>query len=177
MSVWINILYFPLFFPIWSPVNLIVIFLEKCFHLFSPTTVAWPSPWCSVCCSCCCWDSSLALWCGSLLSPSCPPGLLVKMNSALDLFLYSRLKYGNNVFFYCALIVVGAFVWFALHAYNTFFPDLFHLLSGIWHCYWQYTNYKNLSASITDIGFTTNFSFYLKVQETWLAFCELTQPF
>ncbi|XP_061521098.1 choline transporter-like protein 4 isoform X1 [Phycodurus eques] len=41
---------------------------------------------------------------------------------------------------------------------------------GIWHCYWEYTNYKNLSASITDIGFTTNFSFYLKVQETWLAF-------
>ncbi|KAM9777117.1 choline transporter-like protein 4 [Syngnathus typhle] len=41
---------------------------------------------------------------------------------------------------------------------------------GIWHCYWEYANYKNLSASITDIGFTTNFSFYLKVQETWLAF-------
>ncbi|XP_061615164.1 choline transporter-like protein 4 isoform X2 [Phyllopteryx taeniolatus] len=41
---------------------------------------------------------------------------------------------------------------------------------GIWHCYWEYTNYKNLSASINDIGFTTNFSFYLKVQETWLAF-------
>ncbi|XP_019726407.1 choline transporter-like protein 4 isoform X2 [Hippocampus comes] len=41
---------------------------------------------------------------------------------------------------------------------------------GIWHCYWQYANYKSLSASITDIGFTTNVSFYLKVQETWLAF-------
>ncbi|XP_077362589.1 choline transporter-like protein 4 [Festucalex cinctus] len=41
---------------------------------------------------------------------------------------------------------------------------------GIWHCYWEYDNYKNLSASINDIGFTTDFSFYLQVQETWLAF-------
>ncbi|XP_077404705.1 choline transporter-like protein 4 [Vanacampus margaritifer] len=41
---------------------------------------------------------------------------------------------------------------------------------GIWHCYWEYDNYKKLSASINDIGFTTDFSFYLKVQETWLAF-------
>ncbi|KAM7384524.1 hypothetical protein PAMA_011738 [Pampus argenteus] len=41
---------------------------------------------------------------------------------------------------------------------------------GIWHCYWEYTNYKNASASITDIGFTTNFKIYLQVQETWLAF-------
>lgn len=41
---------------------------------------------------------------------------------------------------------------------------------GIWHCYWEYANYKNKSASINDIGFTTNFSVYLQVQETWLAF-------
>ncbi|TWW65564.1 choline transporter-like protein 4 [Takifugu flavidus] len=41
---------------------------------------------------------------------------------------------------------------------------------GIWHCYWEYDNYKRLSASITDVGFTTNFSVYLQVQETWLAF-------
>uniref|UniRef100_A0A674NF35 Choline transporter-like protein n=1 Tax=Takifugu rubripes TaxID=31033 RepID=A0A674NF35_TAKRU len=41
---------------------------------------------------------------------------------------------------------------------------------GIWHCYWEYDNYKQLSASITDVGFTTNFSVYLQVQETWLAF-------
>uniref|UniRef100_A0A672I158 Choline transporter-like protein n=1 Tax=Salarias fasciatus TaxID=181472 RepID=A0A672I158_SALFA len=40
---------------------------------------------------------------------------------------------------------------------------------GIWHCYWEYDNFKNLSASINDIGFTTNFSVYLEVQETWLA--------
>uniref|UniRef100_A0A8C2XPB5 Choline transporter-like protein n=1 Tax=Cyclopterus lumpus TaxID=8103 RepID=A0A8C2XPB5_CYCLU len=41
---------------------------------------------------------------------------------------------------------------------------------GIWHCYWEYDNYKQLSATITDIGFTTNLNVYLQVQETWLAF-------
>ncbi|XP_071373744.1 choline transporter-like protein 4, partial [Centroberyx affinis] len=41
---------------------------------------------------------------------------------------------------------------------------------GIWHCYWEYNNYKTASATITDIGFTTNFNVYLQVQETWLAF-------
>uniref|UniRef100_A0A665UFL6 Choline transporter-like protein n=1 Tax=Echeneis naucrates TaxID=173247 RepID=A0A665UFL6_ECHNA len=41
---------------------------------------------------------------------------------------------------------------------------------GIWHCYWEYDNHKQMSASINDIGFTTNFSVYLQVQETWLAF-------
>ncbi|KAF7662110.1 hypothetical protein LDENG_00245720 [Lucifuga dentata] len=41
---------------------------------------------------------------------------------------------------------------------------------GIWHCYWEYANYKSNSATITDIGFTTNFQVYLQVQETWLAF-------
>lgn len=41
---------------------------------------------------------------------------------------------------------------------------------GIWHCYWEYDNYKKKSASISDIGFSTNFSVYLQVQETWLAF-------
>ncbi|KAM4629945.1 choline transporter-like protein 4 [Polymixia lowei] len=41
---------------------------------------------------------------------------------------------------------------------------------GIWHCYWEYDNFKTASATITDIGFTTNFNTYLQVQETWLAF-------
>ncbi|KAF3707267.1 Choline transporter-like protein 4 Solute carrier family 44 member 4 [Channa argus] len=41
---------------------------------------------------------------------------------------------------------------------------------GIWHCYWEYANYKNASATITNVGFTTNFQVYLQVQETWLAF-------
>ncbi|XP_023200697.1 choline transporter-like protein 4 isoform X1 [Xiphophorus maculatus] len=40
---------------------------------------------------------------------------------------------------------------------------------GIWHCYWEYANYKQQSASITNVGFTTNFQTYLHVQETWLA--------
>ncbi|XP_017285100.1 choline transporter-like protein 4 isoform X2 [Kryptolebias marmoratus] len=41
---------------------------------------------------------------------------------------------------------------------------------GIYHCYWEYDNYKQQSATITDVGFTTNFKIYLQVQETWLAF-------
>ncbi|XP_034747160.1 choline transporter-like protein 4 [Etheostoma cragini] len=41
---------------------------------------------------------------------------------------------------------------------------------GIWHCYWEYANYKQASATISNIGFTTNFKVYLQVQETWLAF-------
>ncbi|XP_075868096.1 choline transporter-like protein 4 [Nelusetta ayraudi] len=40
---------------------------------------------------------------------------------------------------------------------------------GIWHSYWEYDNYKRKSASITDIGLTTNFNAYLQTQETWLA--------
>lgn len=45
-------------------------------------------------------------------------------------------------------------------------------LTGIWHCYWEYANYKDSSATITNVGFTTNLQVYLQVQETWLAFCE-----
>ncbi|KAM6903606.1 choline transporter-like protein 4 [Lycodopsis pacificus] len=41
---------------------------------------------------------------------------------------------------------------------------------GIWHCYWEYDNYKQASATISDVGFTTNLNVYLQVQETWLAF-------
>uniref|UniRef100_A0A8C9S6J1 Choline transporter-like protein n=1 Tax=Scleropages formosus TaxID=113540 RepID=A0A8C9S6J1_SCLFO len=41
---------------------------------------------------------------------------------------------------------------------------------GIWHCYWEYDNYKNSSTTISNLGFTTNFSAYLQVKETWLAF-------
>ncbi|XP_056267628.1 choline transporter-like protein 4 [Pseudoliparis swirei] len=41
---------------------------------------------------------------------------------------------------------------------------------GIWHCYWEYDTLKQASATISDIGFTTNLDVYLQVQETWLAF-------
>ncbi|MEQ2184412.1 hypothetical protein GOODEAATRI_007656, partial [Goodea atripinnis] len=43
----------------------------------------------------------------------------------------------------------------------------------IWHCYWEYDNYKQQSATISDVGFTTNFKVYLQVQETWLAICKI----
>ncbi|KAI1902394.1 hypothetical protein AGOR_G00044310 [Albula goreensis] len=41
---------------------------------------------------------------------------------------------------------------------------------GIWHCYWEYDNFKNSEVTISDLGFTTDFSVYLQVKETWLAF-------
>ncbi|MGH0148886.1 UNVERIFIED_CONTAM: hypothetical protein FKN15_049133 [Acipenser sinensis] len=41
---------------------------------------------------------------------------------------------------------------------------------GIWHCYWEYSNYKANNASISAIGFTSDISVLLRVQETWLAF-------
>lgn len=39
---------------------------------------------------------------------------------------------------------------------------------GIYHCYKEYNNYK--TNSISTVGFTTNFTVYLQVKETWLAF-------
>ncbi|XP_041091249.1 choline transporter-like protein 4 isoform X3 [Polyodon spathula] len=41
---------------------------------------------------------------------------------------------------------------------------------GIWHCYWEYSNYKASNASISAVGFTSDLSVLLRVQETWLAF-------
>uniref|UniRef100_A0AAQ5YC75 Choline transporter-like protein n=1 Tax=Amphiprion ocellaris TaxID=80972 RepID=A0AAQ5YC75_AMPOC len=41
-------------------------------------------------------------------------------------------------------------------------------IAGIWHCYWEYENFKD--TSISDVGLTTNFKTYLQVQETWLTF-------
>uniref|UniRef100_A0A8C6SYG4 Choline transporter-like protein n=1 Tax=Neogobius melanostomus TaxID=47308 RepID=A0A8C6SYG4_9GOBI len=41
---------------------------------------------------------------------------------------------------------------------------------GIWHCYWEYDNYKKKSAFISDVGFSTDLKIYFQVQETWLAF-------
>uniref|UniRef100_A0A8C7G451 Choline transporter-like protein n=1 Tax=Oncorhynchus kisutch TaxID=8019 RepID=A0A8C7G451_ONCKI len=41
---------------------------------------------------------------------------------------------------------------------------------GIYHCWWEYDNYRKSAVSITDIGFTTDFKVYLQVKETWLAF-------
>lgn len=49
---------------------------------------------------------------------------------------------------------------------------MFFCYLGIYHCYWEYNNYKQQSASISNVGFTTNFQIYLQVQETWLAFCK-----
>lgn len=50
-------------------------------------------------------------------------------------------------------------------------------VSGIWHCYWEYSLLNGKSGSnitISDIGFHTDFSIYLKISETWLIFSMLS---
>lgn len=62
---------------------------------------------------------------------------------------------------------------------NVFEPldGFWWFVPGIWHSYWEYDNYKRQSATISDIGFTTNFKVYLQTQETWLAVREETLVF
>lgn len=43
------------------------------------------------------------------------------------------------------------------------------LAYGIYHCWEQYRVLRDEGASITQVGFTTNFSAYKSVKETWLA--------
>lgn len=43
------------------------------------------------------------------------------------------------------------------------------LAYGIYHCWEQYRVLRDKGASITQLGFTTNFSAYQSVKETWLA--------
>lgn len=55
--------------------------------------------------------------------------------------------------------------------------SLFHSLSGIWHCYWEYSNLSRKPGSnvtITDLGFHTDFSIYLQQSQTWLIFSKLS---
>ncbi|XP_063147303.1 choline transporter-like protein 4 [Candoia aspera] len=40
---------------------------------------------------------------------------------------------------------------------------------GIYHCYMEYDTLNKKGATIQNIGFTTNFSLYSNVKETWLA--------
>eukprot|EP00061_Rhincodon_typus_P008286 g30758.t1 len=46
-------------------------------------------------------------------------------------------------------------------------------VSGIWHCYWEYSSLKGKPGSdipIYDIGFQMDFRVYLQLRQTWLAF-------
>lgn len=47
--------------------------------------------------------------------------------------------------------------------------------AGIFHCYMQYASLKGQAGSdvtIKDLGLQTDFSVYLQIQQTWLAFSE-----
>lgn len=63
------------------------------------------------------------------------------------------------------------FISFSLLYFNlslVFFP-------GIFHCYMQYASLKGQAGSdvtIKDLGLQTDFSVYLQIQQTWLAFSE-----
>lgn len=49
------------------------------------------------------------------------------------------------------------------------------LSAGIFHCYIQYASLKGQAGSdvtIKDLGLQTDFSVYLQIQQTWLAFSE-----
>lgn len=49
------------------------------------------------------------------------------------------------------------------------------LSAGIFHCYMQYASLKGQAGSdvtIKDLGLQTDFSVYLQIQQTWLAFSE-----
>ncbi|MFT7811329.1 choline transporter-like protein 4 isoform X1, partial [Arapaima gigas] len=83
--------------------------------------------------------------------PRIPSGLLIAM--VLSLIFLLLLRFTAPVLVW--LLILGVL---AVVAY------------GIWHCYWEYNNYKNSSTTIANLGFTTNFSAYLQVKETWLAF-------
>lgn len=50
------------------------------------------------------------------------------------------------------------------------------LAYGIYFCWKEYQVLRDRGASITQLGFTTNFSAYSSVQETWLAAREYPAP-
>lgn len=53
-------------------------------------------------------------------------------------------------------------------------------LTGIWHCYWEYSSLKGKPDSditISDIGFQTDFRVYLQLSQTWLIFSEISSVF
>lgn len=65
----------------------------------------------------------------------------------------------------CILSWLSFFLWVSLG------------LSGIWHCYWEYSTLSGkpgANVTISDIGFHTDFSIYLQLSQTWLIFSMLS---
>lgn len=49
------------------------------------------------------------------------------------------------------------------------------MLLGIFHCYMEYADLKGepgANVTIQDLGFQTDFTIYLQIRQTWLAFSE-----
>ncbi len=66
-------------------------------------------------------------------------------------------------------------LWMSLHCgFDCWLSRL--SLTGIWHCYWEYSSLKGKPDSditISDIGFQTDFRVYLQLSQTWLIFSEI----
>ncbi|XP_074873735.1 choline transporter-like protein 4 [Carettochelys insculpta] len=77
-------------------------------------------------------------------------GLLIAMLLSFLFLLLLRLVAGVLVW----VLILGVLV---LGAY------------GIYHCWQEYSTLRAAGATITNVGFTTDFSVYSHVQETWLA--------
>ena len=55
--------------------------------------------------------------------------------------------------------------------------SLWFVRSGIFHCYWEFASLKGVAGAdvtIKDLGLQTDFSIYLQIRQTWLAFSEPT---
>uniref|UniRef100_A0A8C1P198 Choline transporter-like protein n=1 Tax=Cyprinus carpio TaxID=7962 RepID=A0A8C1P198_CYPCA len=76
-----------------------------------------------------------------------------------------------NVIFYCITqnsVILNSICKYFLHVY-----PLSCFSSGIFHCYMQYASLKGQAGSdvtIKDLGLQTDFSVYLQIRQTWLAF-------
>uniref|UniRef100_A0A665UQF8 Choline transporter-like protein n=1 Tax=Echeneis naucrates TaxID=173247 RepID=A0A665UQF8_ECHNA len=84
----------------------------------------------------------------------CCSGLVITMVVSLLFILLLRYTAGVLLWLivFCAITAVGY---------------------GIWHCYWEYSTLRGkpgTNVTISDIGFHTDFSIYLKISETWLIF-------
>ena len=55
--------------------------------------------------------------------------------------------------------------------------SLWFVTSGIFHCYMEFASLKGTpgaDVTIKDLGLQTDFSIYLQIRQTWLAFSEHT---
>jgi len=94
----------------------------------------------------------------------------------LDIYFFLQISLSSLMIF----IIVAKSYLTELHkkilcsSHLCFFP-LSWLSAGVFHCYMQYASLKGEAGSdvtIKDLGLQTDFSVYLQIRQTWLAFSE-----